>query len=100
MFDTDETEDLQIVEIKGSGVPPGLHAGVTPSGDVFLRGDLHPLGSASALIAAAKAHVPYVAISAVQVLFPADWLRGECLHDADRLRVIANMEALVRGART
>jgi len=95
-MDIEDAEDLQIVEIQGGPAP--VDAGVTQSGDVYLRGDLHPLGSASALLAAAAQHVPYVAITAIQVLFPADWLRGECLHDMDRLRIIDNMERLVRGA--
>jgi hypothetical protein len=95
-MDIEDAEDLQIVEIQGGPAP--VYAGVTQSGDVYLRGDLHPLGSASALLAAAAQHVPYVAITAIQVLFPADWLRGECLHDMDRLRIIDNMERLVRGA--
>lgn len=95
-MEAEETEDLTIIEINGGPVP--VYAGVTSSGEVYLRGDLHPLGSASALIAAAAQHVPYVAITAVHVLFPADWLRGECLHDVDRLRIIGNMEQMVRRA--
>lgn len=92
----DSSEDLHLIELQAPGTVP-LHAGLTASGMVYLRGDLHPLGSATALIKAAREHVPYAAVSAVNVLFPADWLRGECLHDADRLRVIAAMERLVRG---
>jgi hypothetical protein len=68
------------------------------SGLVYLQGDLHPDGSSIALMKAAKEHVPYVPVSAVQVLFPADWLRGECLGDADRLRIIGNLESFVRSA--
>jgi len=90
-------EDLHLIELQAPGSVP-LHAGVSASGLVYLRGDLHPLGSATALIKAAREHVPYAALGAVNVLFPADWLRSECLHDADRLRVIAAMERLVRGA--
>ena len=95
-MDTEEAEDLNIIEINGGPAP--VYAGVTDSGDVYLQGDIHPLGSASALIAAAAQHVPYVAISAVRVLFPADWLRGECLHDTDRLRIIGNVEQMARRA--
>ncbi len=96
-MEVEETEDLTIIEINGGPAP--VYAGVTGSGEVYLRGDIHPLGSASALLAAAAQHVPYVAITAVQVLFPADWLRGECLHDMDRLRIIGNLEQMVRRAR-
>ncbi|MFN9473760.1 hypothetical protein [Acidovorax sp.] len=95
-----EEENLHLIELQAPGGVAPLQAGVTASGMVYLRGDLHPLGSATALIKAACEHVPYAAVSAVSVLFPADWLRGECLHDADRLRVIAAMERVVRGART
>ena len=52
-------EDLHLIELQAPGSAP-LHAGVSASGLVYLR--------------------------------------GECLHDADRLRVIAAMERLVRGA--
>lgn len=90
-------EDLHLLELQAPGAVP-VPAGVSASGMVYLRGDLHPLGSATALIKAARDHVPYAALGAVNVLFPVDWLRSECLHDADRLRVIAAMERVVRGA--
>jgi hypothetical protein len=93
----DDADDLDLMQICIAG-QPNTWAGITrPDGDVYLQGDLHPLGSATALIKAAKEHVPYVPVSAVQVLFPADWLRGECLHDTDRQRVITNLTAFVRG---
>ena len=95
-MEVEESEDIIILGIQGAGVHPGMHAGISASGDVYLPGDIHPLGSASALLTAARHHVPYVAVSAVQVLYPSDWLRSECLHDYDRLRVIGNMEELVR----
>lgn len=95
-METEESEDIIILAIQGAGIQPGLHAGISESGDVYLPGDIHPLGSASALLTAARMHVPYVAVSAVQVLYPSDWLRAECMHDRDRLRVIGNMEELVR----
>lgn len=98
-MEAEASEDLIILAIKGAGIQPGLHAGISESGDVYLPGDIHPLGSASALLTAARMHVPYVAVSAVQVLFPAEWLRAECLHDMDRQRVITNMENLVRSGR-
>lgn len=95
--DVDETEDLDLMEIR-VGEQRVSWAGITrPGGDVYLQGDIHPLGSATALIKAAKDHVPYVAVSAVQVLYPSEWLRAECLHDMDRLRVIGNLERFVRG---
>jgi hypothetical protein len=64
---------------------------------VYVSGEIHPLGAATSLIKAAKEHVPYIAVSAVEVLYPADWLRGECLHDPDRLRIINNLERFTRG---
>ena len=93
----EDSEDLDLLEVR-IGEQPVSWAGITrPGGDVYLQGDLHPLGSATALIKAAKEHVPYVAVSAVRVLYPAEWLRSECLHDRDRLRVIDNLERFVRG---
>jgi hypothetical protein len=66
------------------------------SGTLYLRGDLHPLGSATALLTAAARHVPYIAVSAVEVLYPSDWLRGECMGDLDRMRIITNLENYAR----
>lgn len=97
-MEVEDSEDLFLVELQAKGAPP-IHAGITKEGVVFLRGDIHPLGSATALIKAAREHVPYVAVSAVNVIFPSDWLRAECLHDVDRLRVIGNMEQMVRRTR-
>jgi hypothetical protein len=95
-FDTDEADDLDLMQICIPGQEVSW-AGITrPDGHVYLQGDIHCLGSATALIKAAKEHVPYVAVSAVQVLFPAEWLAAECIHDTDRLRVIANLCAFVR----
>lgn len=96
-FDFDEEEDVDLMEVR-IGENRVSHAGIARgSGTVYLQGDLHPLGSATALLAAAKNHVPYIAVSAVEVLFPVDWLRGECLGDQDRQRILRNLEAFVRG---
>lgn len=94
-FETEETEDVQIVGIVMDDRPI-CDAGITASGVVYLRGDIHPLGSEKALALAAVLHVPHIAVNAVSVLFPADWLRGECMADPDRIRIIDNQEALVR----
>lgn len=96
-YDYDETEDVDLVEIRMGDNRVG-HAGIAKaSGMVYVSGEIHPLGAATALIKAAKEHVPYIAVSAVEVLYPADWLRGECLHDPDRLRIINNLERFTRG---
>lgn len=95
-YETDEAEEVSWMELQVAGQPV-CWVGVThPDGYVYLNGDLHPLGSATALIKAAKEHVPYVALSAVRVMFPAEWLAAECLHDEDRLRVINNLIAEAR----
>lgn len=96
-YGVDEAEDLDLMELRVAGQQIGW-AGITrPGGEVYLSGDLHPYGSFKAMKLAQFAKVPYVAVSAVRVLFPADWLRAECLGDADRLRVIDNAAAFVRG---
>lgn len=97
-MDVDEDiEDVDVIEIQHGGVKVAL-AGVSASGVVFLSGDIHPLGAFPALMRAAKEHVPYISTGSVNALFPADWLRAACLHDADRLRVIGNMERFVRSS--
>ena len=97
---TMDTEETERPDHRGdSRAGPGRCTPESPMGArCTCRGDIHPPGSASALIAAAAQHVPYVAISAVGCFSPADWLRSECLHDMDRLRIIGNAEAIVRRA--
>lgn len=96
MYDHEQdSENVVLIEVQAQGVKV-CDAGVSDSGVVFLPGDLHPLGSFAALMQAAKANVPFISNSAVSTLYPADWLRGECLQNTDRLRIIGNMEALVR----
>ena len=96
IFETDDDEDVSLIEIQVMGQKVAT-AGVSKSGQVFLQGDIHPLGSASALLTAAINKVPYIEVSAVEVLYPADWLRAECLGNVDRQRIIDNAEAFVRG---
>ena len=96
IFDTDEDEDVNLVEIQVKGQKVAT-AGVSASGIVYLQGDIHPCGSASALVTAAVHQIPYIEVSAVEVLYPADWLRAECLGNMDRIRIINNAEAFVRG---
>lgn len=97
-YEVDETEEsVDVIEIQYGGHKVGL-AGVSESGVVYLSGDLHPVGAFGALMLAAKEHVPYISTSSVNALFPSDWIRGACLHDADRLRVIGNLERYARGS--
>lgn len=102
-MEVEDSEDLQLFSLQLTDITrsQGVEvqtAGISASGLVYLRGDIHPLGSYTAMGRAAAQQVPYVAVTAVEVLFPSDWLRGECLHDMDRLRVIGAAEELVRRA--
>lgn len=96
IFETDDDEDVSLIEIQINGQKVAS-AGVSTSGQVFLRGDIHPLGSSTALMTAAVQQVPYIEVSAVEVLYPADWLRAECLAHPDLIRIINNADAFVRG---
>ena len=95
-MDVEEYEDMDLIEVRAGEHQVVGTVGISASGTVYVAGDLHPLGSATALIRAAQDGVPYVAVSAVEVLYPAEWLRGECLHDGDRQRVIAGLERVAR----
>jgi hypothetical protein len=97
-YDTDMDEDLDLVELQVGGMKAATVGIVKNTGMVYIGGDLHPLGSFAALMLAAKEHVPYVALSAISVLFPAEWIRAACLHDVDRQRVIDNLEKHARSA--
>lgn len=89
-------EDVTLTGVQ-MGNQPAMTIGVgDQTGTIFVKGDIHPLGSASALLTAAAQHIPYIALSAVEVLYPLDWLKGECAHDMDRQRVLFNIEQFVR----
>ncbi len=96
-FDVDETEDIDLMEIQIGKNKVSMAGFARGSGTVYLDGDLHVQGSFPCLMIAAKEHVPYVYTSAVSAMFPADWLRGQCMHDPDRLRILNNLERFVRG---
>lgn len=99
-FDFDETEDVNILTLTLEGAPPGAQfkVGYAPkSRALYLKGDLHPLGEASALLQAAKEYVPYISIGAISALFPEDWLRQACQGDQNRMRIIHAIGQAVRG---
>lgn len=98
-YGVEETEGVEIHELKLAATGEKVGAvGITDDGHVYLNGDFHPQGSFTALLNARLANVPYVPLSAVYVLFPAEWLIAECLHDADRIRAIHEAVRVARGA--
>lgn len=99
-FDTEETEDVEVITMKMEGTPPGetFRVGFAPkSRNIFLEGNLHPLGAASALLQAAKEDVPYISLGAVSALFPEMWLRQACQGDTYRQSVITGICKALRG---
>jgi hypothetical protein len=86
---------VDLMEIKAGDNVVSWVGIAQPDDDVFLQSDIHCLGSAVALIRAAKAGVPYVHVDTDRVLVPAAWLRAESRSDADRVRVIDNLTAFV-----
>ncbi len=98
-YETEDSEEVDIIEIWMGEQRVGLAGIARASGHVFLGGDLHPLGAFPALMLAAKQQVPYMSTSSVNCLFPSDWLRAECLADPERLRVIDNLEKFIRGSK-
>lgn len=95
-YDTEETEDAHIFEVMVQGSKATTFAIAPLSGTVYLNGDIHPLGAASALIRAASLNIPYIAPSAICALYPSEWLRAEAMGDTDRQRLITNLERLAR----
>lgn len=92
----EDGEDLDLMDVQVAGKSVSL-AGITRRGrEVYLDGEIHILGGTIALIKAVKENVPYVAASTASTLFPAAWLKAECEQDADRLRIINNLERFVR----
>lgn len=94
--DVEDSEDLILGELMAGDQPVGWYGVGATTGDVYVNGDLHPRGSANAMVEARLTDVPYVPVSAVRVLFPLDWIRAACLHDRDRLMVLANLERFAR----
>lgn len=94
--DVEDAEEVDLMEVRAGEQVVGWVGVSRPEGHVYLGGDLHPYGSASAMLVAKLQNVPYIAVSAVRVLFPAEWLRAECLADADRVRVIDNLVSWAR----
>lgn len=90
----DGTEDIQWFDL-GMGREVAV---AEQSGTVYVSGELHPVGAYSALLLAAKDDVPYASRGAVSAYFPVDWIRGACLHDPDRLRILDNLERIARSA--
>lgn len=99
-FDTEETEDVDIITMAPEGAPPGAQfkVGYAPkSRTLYIDGELHPLGAYSAILQASKEHVPYVSLGAVSALFPEEWIKQACQHDLTRLRIIDGIGRALRG---
>lgn len=94
--DVEDAEEVDLMEVRAGEQVVGWVGVSRPEGHVYLGGDLHPYGSASAMLVAKLQNVPYIAVSAVRVLFPAEWLRAECMGNVDRERVIDNLVAWAR----
>lgn len=89
----DYGDAVDLLEIQNSGVKVCL-AGRSAAGSVYLQGDI--VGSpAAVLIKAVGEGVPYLLVGGDQILFSGNWIRSQCLHDVDRLRVIDNLSAIV-----
>lgn len=94
--DVEDAEEVDLMELQVGGQAVGWVGVSRPEGHVYLSGDIHPYGSASAMLVAKLQNVPYIAVSAVRVLFPSEWLAAECLGDEDRLRIIRNLVSEAR----
>lgn len=92
----DGMEEVDVVNVMIGENKVGTAGICRESGTVYLGGDLHPLGSFAAIMKAYKEDIPYISTGAVNAMFPSDWLRGECLADPERLRVIGNLEKFLR----
>ena len=96
-YGVEDAEDLDLRAYVVDGKEIGWYGVGAETGLIYVGGDAHPRGSANAMVEAVMADVPYVPVSAVQVLFPLEWIRGECLADPDRLRMLNGMERYARG---
>lgn len=90
----EEVADVDLFELDGPTGP--IPYGIDKRGTIFLSSDLHPGGANEAMARAAEQGIPWVMQSAVQVLFPAEWLAAEALGEPVRSSIIPSLVAVIR----
>lgn len=63
---------------------------------VYLSADLHPGGAPDAMSRATEAGIPWIAKSAVEAFFPAEWLVAEAMGEPVRSSIIPALVAAIR----
>lgn len=90
----EEVGEAEFFELQGPTGP--VPYAVDARGLIFLSADLHPGGAAGAMERATLAGIPWIAKSAVEAFFPAEWLMGEAMGEPVRSSVIPALVAAVR----
>lgn len=86
--------EAEFFELQGPTGP--IPYAVDARGQIFLSADLHPGGAPDAMDGATEHGIPWIAKSAVEAYFPAEWLIGEAMGDPVRSSVIPAVVAAIR----
>lgn len=86
--------DADFFELQGPTGP--VPYAIDARGQIYLSADLHPGGAMGAMERATLGGVPWIAKSAVEAFFPADWLVGEALGEPVRSSIIPALVGAIR----
>lgn len=90
----EEVGEAEFFELQGPTGP--VPYAVDSRGYIFLSADLHPGGAMGAMTRATEAGIPWIAKSAVEAFFPAEWLVGEAMGEPVRSSIIPALVAAIR----
>lgn len=86
--------DADFFELQGPTGP--VPYAIDARNQVYLSADLHPGGAAGAMERSVAQGIPWIARSAVEAFFPAEWLMGEAMGEPVRSAVIPALVAAIR----
>lgn len=90
----EDVGDADFFELQGPTGP--VPYAVDNHGFIFLSADLHPGGAMGAMENATRDGIPWIAKSAVEAFFPAEWLIGQAMGEPIRSSIIPALVAAIR----
>lgn len=90
----EDVGEADLFELQGPSGP--VPYAVDSRGYIYLSADLHPGGASGAMNRATEQGIPWIALSAVQAFFPAEWLMGEAMGEPVRSSIIPAVVAAIR----
>lgn len=90
----EDVGDAEFFELQGPTGP--VPYAIDSHNQIYLSADLHPGGAMGAMGRATEAGIPWIAKSAVEAFFPAEWLVGEAMGEPIRSSIIPALVAAIR----